>query len=127
MSRTLALVPGIDVVMDATAFAEKLAHAHVVITGEGRIDAQTAFGKTALGVAQRAAAAAVPCIVVGGGVEPDGIEALRALDAVVVPVVERPQAVEAAMAAGSAPVERCGERIARLVDLGRRAGASSTA
>jgi glycerate kinase len=125
--RTLALVPGIDVVMDATAFAEKLAHAHVVITGEGRIDAQTAFGKTALGVAQRAAQAAVPCIVVGGGVEPDGIEALRALDAVVVPVVERPQTIETAMAAGSAPVERCGERIARIVDLGRRAGASSTA
>jgi hypothetical protein len=44
---------------------------------------------------------------------------------VAVPVVERPQTVEAAMAAGREPLERCGERIARLVDLGRAVGASS--
>ena len=123
---SLELVPGVDVVMAAADFDGKLARADIVITGEGRIDAQTAFGKTALGVARRAAAAAVDCIAVGGGVEPEGIEALRLLDAVVVPVVERPQTVGEAMAAGVAPLERCGERIARLLDLGRRAGASST-
>ena len=89
-----------------------------MITGEGRIDAQTAFGKTALGVARRAAAVGVPCIAVGGGVEPEGIEALAAVGAVAVPVVERPQSVEAAMAAGAAPLERCGERIARIYGLG---------
>ncbi len=122
---SLELVPGVDVVMAAADFAGKLARADLVITGEGRIDAQTGFGKTALGVARRAAAAGVACIAVGGGVEPDGIEALRPLGAVVVPVVERPQTVDAAMAAGVAPVERCGERIARLIDLGRSVGASS--
>lgn len=122
-----AMRPGVELVMEATGFDAKLARADVVITGEGRIDAQTAFGKTALGVARRAAAAGVACIAVGGGVEPDGIEALRPLGAVVVPVVERPQTVEAAMAAGSEPLERCGERIARLVDLGGRRGASSPA
>jgi hypothetical protein len=37
--------------------------------------------------------------------------------AVAVPVTERPQSVEAAMAAGVAPLERCAERIARLVSL----------
>ena len=73
-----------------------------------------AFGKTALGVARRAADAGVPCIAVGGGVEPEGIEALRAVGAVAVPVVERPQSVEAAMAAGTAPVARCGERLAAV-------------
>jgi hypothetical protein len=36
---------------------------------------------------------------------------------VAVPVAERPQSVEAAMAAGAAPVERCGERIARLASV----------
>jgi glycerate kinase len=122
-----AMRPGVELVMEATGFDAKLARADVVITGEGRIDAQTAFGKTALGVARRAAAAGVACIAVGGGVEPDGIEALRPLGAVVVPVVERPQTVEAAMAAGSEPLERCGERIARLLDLGGRRGASSPA
>ena len=122
----LELVPGIDVVMTAADFDGKLDRANVVITGEGRIDAQTAFGKTALGVARRAADASVACIAVGGGVEPDGIEALRPLGAVVVPVVERPQTVAQAMEAGAEPLERCGERIARLVDLGRGLAPSSS-
>ena len=112
------LRPGIDLVMEATDFPARLASADLVITGEGRIDAQTAYGKTALGVATRAAAVGVPCIAVGGGVEPEGIEALASVVAVAVPVVERPQTVEEAMAAGVAPLERCGERLARLVGIG---------
>ena len=123
--RSLVLRPGVDLVMDATGFAAKLGRADLVITGEGRIDEQTAFGKTALGVARRAAAAGVPCIAVGGGVTSAGIDALLPLGVVAVPVVEQPLTVEEAMAAGTAPVERCGERIARLVDLGRVLAASS--
>jgi glycerate 2-kinase len=115
--RSFALRPGVELLMDATDFSARLERADLVITGEGRIDAQTGFGKTALGVAKRAAAAAVPCIAVGGGVEADGIAALAAVGAVAVPVVEYPQSVEEAMAAGVAPLERCGERIARLVSL----------
>jgi glycerate kinase len=115
--RSLELVPGIDVVMSAADLDGKLVGATLVITGEGRIDEQTAFGKTALGVARRAAAAGRPCIAVGGGVTPEGIDALRSVGVVVVPVVERPQTVEEAMAAGTAPLERCGERIAGLISL----------
>jgi glycerate 2-kinase len=115
---SVRLVPGVDVVMEETGLRDKLAGADLVITGEGRIDAQTAFGKTALGVAQLAHASGVRCIAVGGGVEPEGIEALRPLGVAVVPVVERPQSVEDAMGAGTEPVRRCGERIARLVSIG---------
>ena len=115
--RSFALRPGIDLVMDLTDFGGKLRQADLVITGEGRIDAQTAFGKTALGVAQRAAEAGVPCVAVGGGVDPAGIEALAGVGVTVVPVIEMPQTVAEAMAAGTAPLERCGERIARLVSL----------
>jgi len=124
--RSVRLRPGVDLVMEATSFDPKLARADLVVTGEGRIDAQTAFGKTALGVARRAAAADVPCIAVGGGVEPDGIAALAAVGAVAVPVTERPITVAEAMAAGSEPLVRCGTRIARLVSLGEAAGRSST-
>ncbi len=115
--RSLELVPGVGLVMDETDLACKLSRADLVLTGEGRIDEQTAFGKTALGVAMRALEAGLPCVAVGGGVTPQGIEALDAL-AVVVPVAEGPQSVEEAMAAGTGPVERCGERIARLIGLG---------
>ena len=115
--RSFALRPGVELVMEATDFAARLADADLVITGEGRIDAQTGFGKTALGVARRAAEAGVACVAVGGGVELGGIAALAAVGAVAVPVVEHPQTVEAAMSAGVEPVERCGERIARLLSL----------
>lgn len=113
--RSFALRPGVELLMEAIDFGARLAKSDLVVTGEGRIDAQTAFGKTALGVARHAAGAGVPCIAVGGGVEPEGIEALAGVGAIAVPVVEHPQSVEAAMAAGTAPLERCGERLARLV------------
>jgi glycerate kinase len=112
-----ALRPGVDLVMEAAGFDERLARADLVITGEGRIDAQTGFGKTALGVARRAAAAGVPCLAVGGGVEVDGIAALAEVGAVAVPVSERPQTVEAAMASGVEPLVRCGERLARVASI----------
>jgi len=57
---SFALRPGVDLVMDATDFDARLEGADLVITGEGRIDAQTAFGKTALGVARRAQTAGGP-------------------------------------------------------------------
>jgi glycerate kinase len=122
--RSFALRSGIDLVFEATSFADRLGHADLVITGEGRIDAQTGFGKTALGVARRAAGAGVPCVAVGGGVEIAGIEALAAAGAIAVPVVEGPQTIETAISAGIAPLVRCGERLARLVSIGSSIGDS---
>jgi glycerate kinase len=115
--RSFALRPGVELIMDATDFGPKLERADLVISGEGRIDAQTGFGKTALGVAKRAHTAGVPCIAVGGGVDVAGIEALAAVGAIAVPVVERPQSIEDAMSAGVDPLIRCGGRLARLVSL----------
>jgi glycerate kinase len=111
--RLLELVPGVDLVVEEIGLASMLAAADLVITGEGRIDAQTAFGKTALGVARLAQAAGVRCVAVGGGVEPEGVEALARFGATVVPVWERPVPLEVAMAAGAAPIVECGARIAR--------------
>ena len=96
--RDFALRPGVDLVMEAADFDGRVARADLVITGEGRIDAQTGFGKTALGVARRAAERGVPCIAVGGGVEVAGVEALAAVGTVTMSVTERPQTIEAAMA-----------------------------
>ena len=82
--------PGIELVMELTSFAERLAESDLVLTGEGRIDEQTAFGKTALGVARRAAEAGVRCVAFGGAWCRRGEAALRELGCVAVPVAERP-------------------------------------
>lgn len=110
--RHLELVPGIDLVVEETGLAARLPGSDLVITGEGRIDAQTAFGKTALGVALLARRSHVRCIAVGGGVEPEGIAALEPLGVRVVPVWEHPVPVAEAMAAGAAPLIACGRRLA---------------
>jgi glycerate 2-kinase len=111
--RSVRLIPGVEVVTEETGLRQKLADADLVITGEGRIDAQTAFGKTALGVARLARDAGVACIAIGGGVDAGGRAALEPLGVVVAPVWEVPVALDVAMAAGAAPIEACGARLAR--------------
>ena len=103
--------------MELTDFDARLAESDLAISGEGRIDAQTAFGKTCLGVARKAAAAGVGCVCFGGSVTAEGEAALRSAGAVSFPVVEGPTTVEAAMSAGVAPLERAAERVARLWSL----------
>ena len=110
--RLLELVPGVDLVVEETGLRDRLAGADLVITGEGRIDAQTAFGKTAMGVARLARDVGVRCVAVGGGVEPEGRAALEAFSVTVVPVWEQPVSLAEAMAAGAAPLVECGARIA---------------
>jgi glycerate kinase len=120
--RSLELVPGIEVVMQETGFDDRITTADLVITGEGRIDEQTAYGKTALGVARRAAAAKVPCLAVGGGVTPEGAAVLAAAGTLAVPVLDRPMTLEDAMSQAAPLTALAGERLARLVELGTVVG-----
>lgn len=124
--RSFELIPGIDVVMQETGFADRLATADLVITGEGRIDDQTAYGKTALGVARRAAAAGVPCLAIGGGVTPEGMAVLAGAGTLAVPVLDQPMTLEDAMSQAAPLVAAAGERLARMVELGTVVGERRT-
>lgn len=57
---------GAQLVLDALDFDGRLACAATVVTGEGRLDAQTLRGKVVAVVAQRSAAARVPCAAIVG-------------------------------------------------------------
>ncbi|TAK00720.1 MAG: glycerate kinase [Chloroflexota bacterium] len=109
--------PGVEVVMELTGFAEALDKADLVITGEGRIDAQTAFGKTAAGVAVAARDRGVRCIAVGGNVEAAGGIAIRKLKAQAIRVWGRPVPLDIAIAAGARPLVSCGARLARTLAI----------
>ena len=50
------LIPGIDLILSATDMEQVIARADVVVTGEGRLDGQTAMGKAPAGVAALAKA-----------------------------------------------------------------------
>ena len=66
------LRPGLEVVAEAAGLEEAVRDADLVLTGEGRIDGQTRFGKTPWGVAEIARRHGVPVVMLGGEVRPEG-------------------------------------------------------
>ena len=66
---------GVELVIEQTQLAEKIAQAEYVFTGEGKIDFQTKFGKTPYGVAQVAKRLNKPVIAFSGLVG-DGVDEL---------------------------------------------------
>lgn len=68
-----ALESGIDVVLDTVDFDQMLEGCSMVITGEGRIDGQSARGKVIAGIAQRAQKKNVPVVAIVGDIA-DGAE-----------------------------------------------------
>jgi len=60
------LVSGADYVLDLLGFDRLLGEADLVITGEGRLDQQSAAGKVVGVVAGRCRAAGVPCVAIVG-------------------------------------------------------------
>jgi len=63
------LRPGSQMVLEVANADEKIKHADLVLTGEGRTDFQTAYGKVPVGVSALAQKYSVPVLVISGSVE----------------------------------------------------------
>lgn len=110
------LRPGVDLVMEAIGLAAKLAGCHLVITGEGRLDGQTRYGKVPAGVARLARG--LPVIALAGGLGP-GWEELGPLGLrAALPAVDGPITLEGAMQNAAALLERAAARCASLLEVG---------
>ncbi|MCA0987301.1 glycerate kinase [Guptibacillus algicola] len=104
---------GIDVVIRYTNLEGKLVGADLVVTGEGRVDSQTASGKTPMGVAQAANDLGIPTVVMAGSVG-DGINALYPYGVIGVhSMLNRPMTLEVAMKEASALLESSTEQVVR--------------
>ena len=84
---------GIDAVLDVTGFDRQLEGADLVITGEGRIDSQSADGKVISGVARRTRTKGIPLIAIAGGIADSagavydiGVSAMFSTDRAALPV-----------------------------------------
>ncbi len=107
--------PGIEVVMEAVGFEEKLAGRDLVITGEGRLDAQTARGKTVTGVARAAARKGIPVLALGGEIAA-GAEALRSLGVTaVMGIADRPMDLDESMRRAGELLELTAAEVAFLL------------
>jgi glycerate kinase len=103
--------PGVDVVAEVVRLGERLDGADLVVTGEGRLDGQTRYGKTVAGVARLASEAGVPVIVVPGALGP-GWEWALSVAAAVEPVA---RARTTALPATPAAAERLSETATRAI------------
>lgn len=87
---------GIEMVLDAIRFDQTIQGADLIITGEGKIDFQTAKGKTAAGVLARAKKQGIPVVAIGGCVEMcDSVEQMGF--AGIYPILEEKVPLEVAM------------------------------
>ena len=113
------LCRGVDLVADACGLRERVAGADLVITGEGRLDAQTAHGKTPAGVARIAKEAGVPVVAVAGMLG-EGYAALYeiGIDAMF-SICPGPVEVAEAMGRAGELLENTAEALARLWRLGK--------
>lgn len=64
-----ALKPGIELVLEAVHFHERLEHTDLCLTGEGKLDEQSLAGKACIGVARLAKAQRVPTVALVGAAD----------------------------------------------------------
>lgn len=111
---------GIALVIRAVGLEERLKQAELCVTGEGAIDASSAFGKTAVGVARLARSLGCPTIALAGSIGP-GAEAVldEGIDAYF-SICPAPMTLDDAIAQGEPLLERAAEQAMRAFLAGRR-------
>lgn len=91
------LLPGINIVLEANNFTEKLSGVKLVITGEGKIDGQTVNGKTPIGVAKEAKKYGIPVIAIAGTLGHDVNLVLKEGIDAVFSIIQKPTTLEKAI------------------------------
>ncbi|MDH4983107.1 glycerate kinase [Hyphomicrobium sp. D-2] len=111
---------GVELVVAATRLEQHMKGASLAFTGEGRVDFQTAFGKTPSGVANAAGKHGVPVIAIGGGLSDDarGIfeHGIAGLEAATANVMTLDTAIEKTRQ----NLQNAAERSARLIAIGQQ-------
>ena len=114
------LMPGIDIALDNVNFDEEAKDADLIITGEGRIDHQTVFGKVPVGVATHAKKYKCPVIAIGGGAD-ERLEELHKLNiasyfSIINAILPEDKIYEKT----PEMLELCAEQVIRTVLLGKK-------
>jgi len=109
---------GVDIMIDAVKLKERMKGASLVITGEGQLDFQTAFGKTPVGVAKVAKAHNIPVIAIAGSIA-EGAEVVydAGIDAMV-GILQEPMSLEDAVGEAARLIADTAEQAARLIAIG---------
>jgi glycerate kinase len=107
------LEPGVTLVIEAVKLAERLRGADLCLTGEGAIDAQSAFGKTAVGVARLAHTLNCPVLALAGSIGPGAEAALKEGINAYFSICPGPMSLEEAILKADVLLERTSEQAIR--------------
>lgn len=102
---------GVEMVLDAVGFDQRVKAADLVITGEGKLDGQSMNGKAAMGVAGRAAAFGVPTVAIVGSAGQGADRCLSAGLRAYHTLVDEAGGVERAIAEAEPLLETLAERV----------------
>lgn len=105
---------GASLIEEVTGLREKLAQADWVITGEGRSDRQTLYGKLPVHIAKLAQSCGVPAILISGSLG-EGAEALHEYFAGCFAAVRAPCALQDCMAQAEPLLYACACNVLRLL------------
>jgi glycerate kinase len=112
-----AIKPGIDLILDTIGFDGHLESADLVITGEGRIDFQSVFGKVPVGVAKRANNAKVPVIAIVGAIG-EGAEAVYACGvSSIMSICDKPMDLAFATTHAAELLQSAAKRMLRIINI----------
>ncbi|MBE0405882.1 glycerate kinase [Psychrobacter sp. AOP22-C1-22] len=112
------LQSGFDTIAEVTNLAQHIANADLVITGEGKLDAQTAMGKVAGGISELAKASHTPVIAICGSV--DGLTPTQTSQFdVVVPSIQKIDSIDQVLSHAYENIETTAANIAAAMRLGQ--------
>jgi glycerate kinase len=114
------LLKGVEIVLDIVNIDERIKNVDVVITGEGRIDAQTANGKVPVGIAGRAKKYNKPVFAIAGFID-NGAELVykHGIDSIMSSMVG-PISVEESMNQSRKLIADASERLFRIIHAIKR-------
>ena len=106
---------GIETVLDTVRFADVIAGADMIFTGEGRLDSQSLRGKAVIGVSRRARLQNVPVVVIAGGAD-NGIDPAYGMGVTAVFSINRlPEDFSVSRSKSAENLARTADNILRLI------------
>lgn len=120
----VTLQSGFDLVAELTSLQQLIDQADLVISGEGKLDKQTLFGKGPIGVCEMAKKKQVPVFLFAGSVDTIFLEAVRKENIVAVPILHQCIPVEEAMAQGPKLLFQATQTTMKALKIGKLMGTS---
>ena len=112
------LRPGIEIVFEFLGLASLIQKADIVITGEGKTDFQTVFGKAPAGVGDLAGHFGKVALCISGSLGNGAEKILNHGIQAAVSIVPRPMSLNECMQSAEILVEQAADRVARLLKAG---------